>query len=162
MRISVYPDGSVVVIAPPTLGQSAISRFVGKNLDWIRQGVKWARRHTVLRIARSEIPELRKRALELATARAEHFAAIYGLTYNKITIRGQKTRWGSCSKKGNLSFNYKIALLPPRLADCLVVHELCHLAEFNHSKRFWALMARTIPDHKELRKALHNTATMFT
>jgi len=91
----------------------------------------------------------------------EYFNAMYGLRCNRITIRNQKTRWGSCSRKGNLNFNYKIALLPQRLADYIIVHELCHLGEFNHSRKFWALVAQTMPDHVDLRKELKKNRVMF-
>ncbi|MEI8123631.1 MAG: M48 family metallopeptidase [bacterium] len=79
----------------------------------------------------------------------------YGYKINRITIRNQKTRWGSCSKKGNMNFNYKIVLLPEKLAEYIIVHEICHLGEFNHSANFWNLVAQTIPDYKEKRKELH-------
>jgi predicted metal-dependent hydrolase len=79
----------------------------------------------------------------------------YGYKINRITIRNQKTRWGSCSKKGNMNFNYKIVLLPEKLAEYIIVHEICHLGEFNHSANFWNLVAQTVPDYKEKRKELH-------
>ena len=98
-------------------------------------------------------------ALELAQRRLEYFNTFYNLKYNKIVIRNQKTRWGSCSKRGNLNFNYKIALLPEKMADYIIVHELCHLAEFNHSKNFWNLVAMQIPDYKETRDDLHKNGS---
>lgn len=90
----------------------------------------------------------------LAHARLAHFNEAYGFALGRVAIKNHKSRWGSCSKKGNLNFNYKIALLPPELADYVIVHELCHLGEFNHSPRFWALVARTVPDHRALRARL--------
>lgn len=99
-------------------------------------------------------------ALDLVTLRLAHFNSIYrdqfGFTfiYKKIVIRNQSSRWGSCSRKGNLNFNYRIALLPPDLADYIIVHELCHLGEFNHSQGFWDLVARTIPNWQILRTEL--------
>ncbi len=78
----------------------------------------------------------------------------YKLRYGKIAIRNQRSRWGSCSKKGNLNFNFRILLLPPSLQDYIIVHELCHLAVFNHSKEFWSRVAETIPDHFHRRKEL--------
>lgn len=93
-------------------------------------------------------------AVELALGRIKYFNRIYGVKFNKINIKNQKTRWGSCSKKGNLNFNYKIILLPEQLADYIIVHELCHLKEFNHSQKFWNLVAKTIPDCLELRNEL--------
>jgi len=92
----------------------------------------------------------------LTEERLQYFNKFYGYKWNKIVIRNQKTRWGSCSKKGNLNFNYKIALLPPEALDYIVVHELCHLKEFNHSINFWNLVSKTIPNFKEIRRELKN------
>lgn len=98
----------------------------------------------------------RERALILVRSKIEHFNKFYGFTFGKIAIRNQKSRWGSCSRRGNLSFNYKIVFLPSRLADYLIVHELCHLKEFNHSKNFWSLVSQTIPNYSILKKELHH------
>lgn len=92
------------------------------------------------------------RALALVHARILYFNAFYRFKINRISIKNQKTRWGSCSKKGNLNFNYRIALLPPQLADYVIVHELCHLGEFNHSANFWKLVAKTIPNYQKIRQ----------
>ncbi len=93
-------------------------------------------------------------ASNLVRSRLEYFNIIYSFTFNRVSIRNQRTRWGSCSRKGNLNFSYKVVLLPSALVDYIVVHELCHLGEFNHSKSFWSLVARTIPNHRELRAQL--------
>lgn len=90
----------------------------------------------------------------LAKERLEYFNQFYNYKYGRVVIRNQKTRWGSCSRKGNLNFNYKIALLPSKSADYIIIHELCHLGEFNHSQRFWDLVAETFPDYKEVRHSL--------
>lgn len=81
-------------------------------------------------------------------------AALYNVSYAGVAIRNQRTRWGSCSKKGNLNFNYKIVFLPPHLAKYIVAHELCHLIEFNHSVNFWELVGQTIPNFKNCRNEL--------
>lgn len=94
-------------------------------------------------------------ARKIVHNRIAHFAPVYGLTVGRVAIRDQKSRWGSCSRKGNLNFNYRIALLPSHLVDYIVVHELCHLKEFNHSEHFWNHVARTIPDYLACRKELH-------
>ena len=96
----------------------------------------------------------KNKALEIAIQKIEHFNKIYGFKIASISIKNQKTRWGSCSAKGRLNFSYKIAFLPQDLADYLVVHELCHLGELNHSKNFWNLVARAIPDYQIKRKQL--------
>lgn len=96
----------------------------------------------------------KEQARNLVAGRLAHFNEHYRLKINKVFIKNQKSRWGSCSSNGNLNFNYKIALLPPDTADYIIVHELCHLGEFNHSPEFWALVAETVPDWRKLRKQL--------
>ncbi len=161
LRLSIYSDGAVVVSAPTFFGLVAIERFVAKHSQWIRSKVEETKDKTVVRIRRGDISTLKKRALIFAHERCQYFNRVYGYRYRRISIRAQKTRWGSCSRNGNLSFNYKIAVLPPELADYIIVHELCHFGEMNHSKKFWALVARTMSDHKALRKELRNIATVF-
>lgn len=82
----------------------------------------------------------------------------YGVTWGRVTIRNTVSRWGSASRAGNLNFNYRVLFLPPHLAEYVLVHELCHLRELNHSPRFWALVAETIPDWKERRRALRRVS----
>ena len=97
----------------------------------------------------------------MAQKKVLKFNKIYKFKYNKINIKNQKTRWGSCSVKGNLNFNYKIALLPEKLAEYIVVHELCHLGEFNHSYKFWKLVEKTIPDYLEIKEDLKKSGLRF-
>lgn len=91
----------------------------------------------------------KEQARALVHARLEHFNAHYKLAYRKVSIRNQKTRWGSCSSKGNLNFSYRILFLEPEAQDYLIIHELCHLKEFNHSQRFWDLVAQQSPHYKK-------------
>lgn len=93
-------------------------------------------------------------ARSLVHARLAHFNEFYGFTIKRISIKNSTSRWGSCSALGNLNFNYKLALLPPQLADYVVVHELCHLKYFNHSPDFWAEVARMMPHYRALRAEL--------
>lgn len=86
--------------------------------------------------------------------RVEHYKRIYNVEINRISIRNQRTRWGSCSKKGNLNFNYRVFLLPKYMADYVIVHEICHLKEFNHSRKFWDLVAVAVPNHTETRRII--------
>ena len=116
----------------------------------------------------------KENARALARQKISHWSAHYeqvgqsrGLAYTfpsalkRLAVRNQRTRWGSCSKQGNINFNYKIALLPERLADYIVVHELCHLGEFNHSQAFWDLVAVAIPDHEARRAELRQVERAF-
>ena len=99
----------------------------------------------------------REQARNFAKNRIEYFNKFYGFKVNRIAIKNTSTRWGSCSSRGNLNFNYKIIYLRSALADYLIVHELCHLGELNHSKRFWDLVKKTIPNYVEINKELKRT-----
>ncbi len=103
---------------------------------------------------RKQYLKVKEGARALVHARLQHFNAHYRLPLRKVFIKNHKSRWGSCSEKGNLNFNYKLLYLPPEIVDYVIVHELCHLAEFNHSPRFWTLVERTIPEHRRLKRAL--------
>ncbi|HWB34034.1 MAG TPA: M48 family metallopeptidase [Candidatus Paceibacterota bacterium] len=88
-------------------------------------------------------------------ARLAHFNQFYGLSYRRVFIKNLRSRWGSCSEHANLNFNYKIIFLPPEVADYVILHELCHLAEFNHGPKFWALVEQGMPDYRRHRAALN-------
>ena len=93
--------------------------------------------------------EHKEAARALCLTRLEHYNQHYSLTYNRVAIRNTRSRWGSCSSKKNLNFNYRILFLPSELQDYLIVHELCHLQEMNHAAGFWALVAEQVPDYKK-------------
>lgn len=156
VRISVGRGGEVVVSLPRGVGERAAERFVREKSRWIARKVEFMRENAANVLDDSAAdPKLHKRnALALAEARIAHWNAIYRFDHGSVTIRNQKTRWGSCTRKGGLNFNRKMTLLPLHLVDYVVVHELCHLREFNHSPKFWALVARTMPDYRVLRKEL--------
>jgi predicted metal-dependent hydrolase len=98
--------------------------------------------------------KMRKEAREIVLVKVSQFNEYYGFEYKRIFIKDQQTRWGSCSSKGNLNFNYRIVILPPELQDYLIVHELCHLKEMNHGANFWKLVEEQIPNYKVLNKQL--------
>ena len=101
------------------------------------------------KLTEAEIDELKARAAKVIPERVAYFAGIVGVSYGRITIRCQKTRWGSCSSKGNLNFNCLLMLAPPEVLDSVVVHELCHLKEMNHSKAFYDEVLRAYPNYRE-------------
>ena len=155
VRISVNCEGVVLVTQPMRLAFGRIEEIVIKKLGWIISKIDFFKNYPVARRkSAEEYRTFRNDALCLVQSRIHHFNSIYGFTIGNIAIRNQRTRWGSCSKKGNLNFNYRIAQLAPELVDYIVVHELCHLAELNHSKKFWQLVEQTIPRYNELRKIL--------
>lgn len=104
----------------------------------------------------------KEQSRSLILERLLYWNDIYNFTYHRVSIRDTKTRWGSCSKKGNLNFNYKIVFLPRHLVDYIVVHELCHLKEFNHSRAFWDLVGQTLPDYRSYRGELKSIRVVNT
>jgi predicted metal-dependent hydrolase len=159
MRIAVYCDGSTVVTIPRAFPETMLENFIVKRSQWILDKVNYFRTKGLAPIpkrvnTKKEYLKYKDEAFRLAESRLKYFNQFYGHTWSKITIKTQKTRWGSCSKKGNLNFNYKIAHLPPHVADYIIVHELCHLGQFNHSHKFWDLVAKTIPNHIQIRREL--------
>ena len=112
------------------------------------------RRKSPDKLTAEEIRALAAKALEVIPKRVAYYAPLMGETYNRITIRNQKTRWGSCSSKGNLNFNCLLMLCPPEVIDSVVVHELAHRREMNHSKRFYAHVLRVYPDYYKWNKWL--------
>jgi predicted metal-dependent hydrolase len=157
VRLSVSGERALIVTAPRWVPNYFIERAVREKEAWILKTFSYfaGLPKTPSRADRRFLYEKHKEAArDLVVRRLEYFNRFYGLSWDRISIRDQKTRWGSCSKKKNLNFHYKLALVPEELADYVVVHELCHLKEFNHSKKFWELVARTIPDHQEKRGRL--------
>lgn len=167
MRFVISPGGSFSVTAPTTVSQSLIEQMLRTRAEWIMTKMLQLSQLAAppprlsAKEKKARYKEHKGAALALAQRRALYLNQHYAFTYHKISIRDQKTRWGSCSKKGNLSFSYKIALLPEHLADYIIVHELCHLGSFDHSKKFWDLVAKTIPHHKALRKELRHHALLM-
>jgi predicted metal-dependent hydrolase len=97
---------------------------------------------------------LRKAAKEIFVSRTLHFTKLYGLTFKNVTVKDQKSKWGSCSTRGNLNYNWKLIFGPKSILDYIVVHEVCHLKEMNHSDRFWSLVGLHYPEYKEMRRWL--------
>lgn len=153
IAIQISPAGEVVVRAPMGMSGAAVERFVRSKTAWIEK-------HTVRQapaeppFTDAEIRELARQAKASLPERAAYFAPLVGVTYGNITIRSQRTRWGSCSSKGNLNFNCLLMLAPEDVRDYVVVHELCHRKEMNHSPRFWAKVARILPNYRQSQKWL--------
>lgn len=155
LRLAVSPDCSVTVTAPHCVSRDLIENFVKEKTDWIQGRIEYYKTFKpLIKDSKANYLNQKENARALAHKKVSYFNNFYNFKYNKISIKNQKTCWGSCSKKGNLNFNYKIALIPEELADYIVAHEICHLKEFNHSEKFWSLVARTIPDYLERRVAL--------
>lgn len=157
VRITVNHDGKVVVTKPKKVDPVIIEKFLISKSEWIFDKLeKFKNSPNLLNIknTKEEYLENKDKAFILAKKRIDYFNNIYNFKFNKITIKNQKTRWGSCSRKGNLNFNYKIALLPKHISDYIIVHELCHLKELNHSRKFWKLVGVAVPSYLDIKKEL--------
>ena len=154
IAIQIKPDGQVVVRCPKRMRVEEAKRFVESKADWIEKHLAKRPLQDVAKYTPKEVERLREQARELVTERVRYYAPIVSVTYGQIAIRTQHTRWGSCSSKGNLNFNCLLALVPPEVLDYVVVHELCHRKELNHSDHFWNEVRRILPDYKVRRKWL--------
>ena len=164
MGLEVTADGRVKARVPNRTADAVVEKFVKERAGWIAEKYLLQKaRQEKQKLARGtrdyeQNPALEARYRELARAvigqRVPYFAAKMGVTYGRISIRDQKTRWGSCSGRGNLNFNWKLVLMPPEVLDYVVVHELAHRKQMNHSPLFWAEVGRVLPDYESRRRWL--------
>ena len=161
VAIQVNSDLSVTVRAPRSVSEKDIEEILKKKEAWISKHIEKIKEtkerfeaEPTEKLTREKVIALADEALKVIPARVEYFAKVIGVTYGKITVRNQKTRWGSCSSKGNLNFNCLLMLAPPEVLDYVVVHELCHRKQMNHSKAFWLEVEKVLPNYKEVRKWL--------
>lgn len=156
MSLEVAGDGRVLVRAPYEMPETRIRDFVESKKEWLGAHLQKAQQRQAIRQQAGAISE-EQRAAGIRAARTRisertaYYAKIVGVTYGRITIRDQKSRWGSCSGRGNLNFTWKLVLAPPEVLDYVVVHELCHRIEMNHSAAFWQQVERVLPDYRRRR-----------
>ena len=158
LSLQVNSEG-VIVRAPLTASDADINAFILNHKEWIDKNLeKLSCRQKELAaldpITLQDINELADKAMEVIPERVRYYAQKIGVTYGSITIRNQRTRWGSCTSNGNLNFNCLLMLAPPQVLDSVVVHELCHRKEMNHSDRFYAEIYRVYPEYDKWNKWL--------
>ena len=157
-------EAALVVRAPMEVSDETVARFVERNRAWIDRQLSLAK--VRLReadaqppLTRQDILALAARAKEVIPRRVAHYADLLGVSYGSITVRNQRSKWGSCSAKGNLNFNCLLMLAPPEVLDAIVVHELCHRKEMNHSKAFWHEVLCVYPEYKKWEDWLKKNGT---
>ena len=149
-------DGSVTIKAPRRIKKEELLRIIEKHKAWIDKAIVRERekREKYEALSEAEIKGLKKSAREYLTEKCEYFSRLMGLEYNRITITSAKTRFGACSSAKNISFSYRLMLYPEPAREYVVVHELAHLKEMNHSKKFYTVVEKYLPDYKERKKLL--------
>ncbi len=161
-EISISAEGGITLRLPLGASEEQIRRLLSEKQHWLithyLEAKERAARRPVSDLTDSQRAALEKRYIEAAREyfpkRVAYFLPLTGGSFQRITIRDQKTRWGSCSARGTLSFNWRLMLAPPAVLDYVVVHELCHLTHMNHSAAFWALVESVCPDYRIHRKWL--------
>lgn len=158
LRLTINLSGELIVTKPWFVSARQAEKFIKQKSSWVLKKLKAIENRPpnspLAQVNVDDYHRLKESARVLAVAKVKKFNEFYNFGYNRIFIRNQKTRWGSCSAKKNLNYNFRIALLPEKQADYIIVHELCHLGEMNHSPRFWSLVEQTIPYYKEVKKEL--------
>lgn len=159
VKLAIYNDGRFVISAPKWYPMYVINKFVEEKSQWIFDRVKNIDFDLLHKNKKDENAQYKKSiglARAIINSRLEFFNRYYNFAYKRVAIKNQKTCWGSCSQKANLNFNYKIINLSEELRDYVIVHELCHLQELNHSRKFWNLVGQAVPNYRTLRRQLKN------
>lgn len=157
VAIQITQDRRVILRGPLFMTDQDAERILSEKSDYIEKHLaelKTQAENAQPKLSTEEINRLTDSALKAIPPRLEYFAPIVGVTYGRVTVRNQVSRWGSCSAKGNLNFNCLLMLCPPEILDYVIVHELCHRKQMNHSKEFWTEVERAIPDYKAREKWL--------
>ena len=150
--LEIGPRGLIVRV-PMTATKANIEQVIASHREWVEKNLQKMRQRqeeleTVEPLSAEELAALAEKAKEIIPQRVRFYAEKIGVSYGRITIRHQRTKWGSCSSKGNLNFNCLLMLAPPPVLDSVIVHELCHRKEMNHSERFYAEVLRVFPEYR--------------
>ncbi len=155
--LSISVKGGILTVrAPRRTPRNIIDLFIKKHSEWIEKHLETEKERCAKfnNITEEDIKRLKRDGKKYLKEKTEYFSNIMGLKYGRITITSAKTRFGSCSSRGNISYSYRLMLYPEAAREYVVVHELAHLIEMNHSKRFYAIIERVLPDYKERRRML--------
>ena len=148
LSIQIKPDGRILVKAPLGMSEGDVDKILESHRGWIEKHMP-KERVSLPKLSFQQIQALADLALKDIPERVRRYAPVVGVSYGRITIRNQRSRWGSCSGKGNLNFNCLLMLCPEEVRDYVVVHELCHRKEMNHSPAFWAEVNRVLPEYEK-------------
>lgn len=166
LALRIGKGGEIEVLAPKRCPEREIEAFVLANMGWVEKQREKQRRAEAAAadlgfVSAEELRLLAERMKEALSRKLPYYARLLGVDYGRVTVRRQKTKWGSCSGKGGLNFNVLLMLAPERVLDYVVVHELCHRKHMDHSKEFWALVGSVMPDHKKQAKWLRDNGAVL-
>ncbi len=160
MRLTLLYDGTLVVTIPLRATIKGAERFLREKRAWLQKyiNIDHMRSQKEWQIADStEYKACKEEVLQLVEQKVAFFNTRYCFSYNRVYVKNHTAQWGSCTEKKNLNFNYRLIHLPEDLQNYLIVHELCHLQEFNHSQGFWRLISLTFPNYTGLKRRLRDT-----
>lgn len=166
IAVRVLSDNRVLVKAPYGTPESMVQEFLVIKKEWIinqieKQSWEVQKAESLGLLSDDEIKRIKKNARKILPERVEYWAEKIGVTYGRISIRLQSSRWGSCAQNGNLNFNCLLVIMPPEILDSVVVHELCHRKYMNHSKDFYAEIERVFPEYKRCNKWLKENGGIY-
>jgi predicted metal-dependent hydrolase len=158
MRLTIRKGECIVTVPkyiPNFIVLPQVEKFIKSKSEWIKKHIEQSEKKKISEVEdKQKYLYIKDELLTLIKQRLEYFNHFYGYTYKAVKVKKVSSRWGSCSKKGNLNFNYKLAFLTEEERDYVIVHELCHLGEFNHGINFWNLVSRAVPNHIKIRKGM--------
>ena len=165
IALEIKQDG-IYIRAPLRMSDAEIQNFLERKKDWLQKHLhKQAERSAAVKnlppYTHEELHALAEKALQVIPERVKYYAEVIGVDYGRITIRNQRTRWGSCSSKGNLNFNCLLMQMPDEIIDSVVVHELCHRKHMNHSSKFYAEVEKAFPNYQRCRKWLKENGGIY-
>lgn len=166
ISIKISDEGKVLIKAPNQITIDKVEEFLYEKRDWIlkqinREEIQNSKALEMGSLSEDDVKKIKKEARKLIPERVHYYSQLMGVTYNRISIRLQKSRWGSCTADGNLNFNCLLVLMPQEILDSVVVHELCHRNHMNHSKAFYAEVLKYFPDYKRCDKWLKENGKIY-
>lgn len=166
ISVSIMADNKVLVKAPYGTTESSVQEFLVAKKSWITKHIEKQNREveqaeSLVLLTDDEVKKIKRQARKIIPERVGYWAEKIGVTYGRIAIRLQSSRWGSCAANGNLNFNCLLVLMPSEVLDSVVVHELCHRRHMNHSKEFYAEIDRVFPDYRRWNKWLKDNGGVY-
>lgn len=156
IKISVYRNGKIVVTAPKNISFEAIEDHIKEKMEWVCEKIRLYKKLKSNGLSERYYLDFKEDTMKVITRRLNYYNRIYNFNFSEVIIKNLENKWGYCSEDNKLVFDCRVALLPKKIVNYIVVHELCHLAELNHSENFWNLVEKTIPDYKFVNKLIAN------